>query len=322
MPAGIASAITVELHGPPGLRGLRLSRDLGRVAARVRPELVHAHWLPEFGWIAAREHLSPLICSAWGSDVLGAMGIVRRRSRRAIDAADLVLADSRPLADAVRALGRRDTPVEVVHWGVDATRFRPGDRAQARSALGWREAPTVLSTRALGPQYAPETLIAAFARVRDRVPDAQLVLKHPERNVPAPVAAAISSSGLADSVRVVGHVDETRLADVLRAADVAVSIPVSDSSPRSAWEAMACGVPLVVSDLPWARDELAPDGAAVLVPISTDAVADAIVTVLTDRDRAIALSAAGRALAERDMDPATHARRVDDLYRGVLAGTG
>ena len=319
MPDGLASASGVVLRGPAGLRGRWLSRDLRRIAERVQPQLVHAHWLPEFGWIAAREGLSPLVCSAWGSDVLGATGIVRSRSRRAIRASDLVLADSRPLADAVRALGGRDTPVEVVHWGVDLDRFRPGDASTARAALGWQDAPTILSTRALGPNYHPETLIAAFADVRRQVPDAQLVLKHPERELPDAVAAAIAGSGAADAIRVVGHVEESRLADLFRAADVAVSIPASDSSPRSAWEALACGVPLVVSDLPWARDELVADDAAALVAIDAGAVAGAITDILIDGERAAALRAAGRALAERTMDPTAHAARVDAVYRGLLA---
>ena len=54
-----------------------------------------------------------------------------------------------------------------------------------------------------------------------------------------------------------GNVPVERMPDVYRAADVVVSIPSSDSSPRSVWEALACGRPVVVSDLPWAREELA-----------------------------------------------------------------
>ena len=322
VPEGVASAVTFELHGPPGMRGLRLSRDIGRAARRVQPELVHAHWLPEFGWIAARERLAPLICSAWGSDVLGAGGLVRLRSRRAIAAADLVLADSRPLADAARALGRGDTRVEVAHWGVDLDRFRPGDGAAARAALGWPDVPTVLSTRALAPHYRPDVLIAAFACVRERVPNARLVLKHPERQAPPAVLEAIAGSGVGDAVSIIGHVDETSLPELFRAADVAVSIPYSDSSPRSAWEALACGVPLVVSDLPWARDELAACSAAILVPATADAVAAALTRVLTEPTVADALATAGRALAERDMDSAAQSARIDQLYRDVLRPGG
>src|SRR5512133_2691085 len=59
---------------PPPLRGLHMSRALGRIAHELDPDLVHAHYLPEYGWMAARENLRPLISSAWGSDVLAVRG--------------------------------------------------------------------------------------------------------------------------------------------------------------------------------------------------------------------------------------------------------
>ena len=113
----------------------------------------------------------------------------------------------------------------------------------------------------------------------------------------------IDRLGLAEAVIVLGNVPFEQLPDVYRAADVVVSIPSSDSSPRSVWEALACGRPVVVSDLPWARDELAPGGQALLVPLDADAVAEAILRVLDDGDLATSLGAAGRKLAVEELDP-------------------
>ena len=47
---------THRLHSgaPPPLRGLIMSRELGQVAGRIKPDLVHAHYLAEYGWMAAR----------------------------------------------------------------------------------------------------------------------------------------------------------------------------------------------------------------------------------------------------------------------------
>jgi glycosyltransferase involved in cell wall biosynthesis len=165
-------------------------------------------------------------------------------------------------------------------------------------------------------------LIAAVARLRKRVPDVQLVLKHPEPSVPTPVATAVARSGLGDAVRVIGHVSEDELAAMFRAADVAVSIPLSDSSPRSAWEALASGIPLVVSDLPWARDELAGADAAVLVAGTVEDVEAGIAHVLTDAAAAGSLALAGRRLAERLMDVNAQFARVDALYRKLGSNEG
>jgi glycosyltransferase involved in cell wall biosynthesis len=296
-----------------------MSRALGRVAREIDPDLVHAHYLSEYGWMAARENLRPLISSAWGSDVLAARGVNRRRSKLALDASALVFVDSAHLGQEVRTLARSDVQVEIVRWGLDLDMFAPGDQSAARDALGVSShGPLVVGMRGLGPVYNPGPLLEAFAQVRARRSDARLLLKHPKAVTPDPVTAAIERLGLSYAVTVIGNLSLERLPDVYRAADVVVSIASSDSSPRSVWEALACGRPVVVSDLPWARDELEPGGNALLVSLDAHDVADAISRVLDDPALAERLGAAGRALAFTELDPARSAARVDELYKSVL----
>jgi glycosyltransferase involved in cell wall biosynthesis len=301
--------------GPLLIRSLRMSRELGRVAADVQPDLVHAHWLPELGWMAARENLHPLVCSAWGSDVFGVKGLGRRRSKQALQESELVTADSAHLARATQELVDRNMPVEVVRWGLDLGRFAPGDAAAAREALGLRDGgPWVASVRGLEPIYNPDLLVEAFARLRMGAPDARLLLKHGARGVPGHLSAAIERLGLREAVIFLGVLPPERVADVYRAADVVVSIASSDSSPRSVWEALACGRPVVVSDLPWARDELEDGRHALFTPLDANAVADAVARAL-DSDQ---LGREGRSLAQQELDPALWTGRIDALYRSVV----
>jgi glycosyltransferase involved in cell wall biosynthesis len=306
-------------EGLPLVRSLRMSRALADVAAEVSPDLVHAHWLPELGWMAAREGLRPLICSAWGSDVFGIRGLARRRSKRALDGAALALADSLHLARVTRELADREIPVEVVRWGLDFERFAPGDLAAAREALGLEgDGPLVVSVRGFDPVYNPELQLEAFARILARRPEARLLLKNPKVSVPSEVEATVKRLGLGEAVVLLGNLPPERMPDVYRAADVVVSIPSSDSSPRSVWEALACGRPVVVSDLPWARDELAPDREALFVPLEADSIAEAIERVLEDVVFAQQLGADARALALAELDPAICRTRIDALYRRVV----
>ncbi len=110
-----------------------------------------------------------------------------------------------------------------------------------------------------------------------------------------------------------GHVPYETMADYYRAADVCVSIASSDSSPRSAWESLACGCPLVVSDLPWVHELIDPDRHALVVPSEAPAVAGAIERVLTNGALARRLQADGRALVEEN--------RNRDVEMGRLALT-
>jgi L-malate glycosyltransferase len=318
-PAGIEGANVYELpgDGPLLIRSLRMSRALAGVARRVQPDLVHAHWLPEFGWMAAREGLHPLICSAWGSDVFGSRGIGRRRSKRALDGSALVTADSMHLARATRELAGRNVPIEVVRWGLDLQRFAPGCTSAARDALGLEiDGTVVASVRGFKPIYNVDLQLQAFARFLRNRPDARLLLKSPNDSVPSAITKTIEQLGINGAVTIVGDLSPERMPDVYRAADVVISVPSSDSSPRSVWEALACGRPVVVSDLPWARDELEDGRHALLTPLEADAIADAIERALGDER----LGREGRALAQAELDQAGCSRGIDRLYRSVVRG--
>ena len=307
--------------GPPLVRSLRMSRALAGIAEAVEPDLVHAHWLPEFGWMAAREGLTPLVSSAWGSDVFGVHGIGRSRSKRALEGSNLVLADSMALARATRDLAGREVPVEVVRWGLDLQEFAPGNSLEARSRLGiTHRGPLVASVRGFDPVYNPELLVKAFASVRSRA-DAHLLFKFPLESAPTEakqVEAVINELGISEAVTMLGNLPFERLPDVYRAADVIVSIPSTDSSPRSVWEALACGRPVVVSDLPWAREEVAPDREAVFTRLDRESIAAAIERVLEDPALAERLSEGGRALAVSSLDQKASLARIDALYHSLM----
>jgi glycosyltransferase involved in cell wall biosynthesis len=315
LPAAARNIHVLPDNGVPLLRSLAMAQSLAAVAAEVRPDLVHAHWLPEAGWMAARERLRPLICSAWGSDVLGVRGIGRRRSRLALEAAQLVFADSAELARAARELGGGRAPVEVVRWGLDLQRFAPRDRAAARRALNLTaDGPLVVSPRGVKNVYNPVLVLEAFARVRARRPDIRLLLKTPSGAVPVEVSKAIERLGLEETVTIMGTIELDQLPAVYAAADVVVSIPSSDSSPRSVWEALACGRPVVVSDLPWARDELVDGRHALFTTLDAASIADAIERALDDDG----IGQHGRELAEAMLDPKACTDRIDALYQSVV----
>ena len=318
-PVGLAGYEEFRLGAVPLWRSLRLGRELRRVVDDVRPALVHAHWLPEYGWLAAGAGIHPLVSSAWGSDVLGAGWLGRRRSARAMAGSDLVLADSAALAEAARALSPHGAPVEVFHPGVDLERFSPGDRGVARRALGWpAEAPIVLSVRALGPVYNQDFIVRAVGRARKAFPGVRLVLRHSGGALPQPLARALDEAGLADAVLLIGPVDAATLPSLYRAADVVVSVPSSDSSPASAWEALACARPLVVSDLPWARAELRHRENACLVELQECALTEVVTCLLGDRTLAAQIAAGGRTLAETRMDSRVKAQELDQWYRRLV----
>jgi L-malate glycosyltransferase len=283
-------------------------RWIRRLDRELRPGVVHAHWLCGYAALAAVAGASPLVAMAWGSDVLRANRVRTLANRIALRRARVAMADSSALLERLVELGARREATVLVNWGVDLHTFAPpnGTRPAVRRRLGLGLGPVILSPRSLTPIYNAETIIAAFARVAEARPGAQLVMKH--MGVEAPPAAA-------PGVRFVGHVPYERMASYYQAADVCVSIPSSDSSPRSVWEAMACGCPVIVSDLPWVRELITPGREALVVPIDAGALAVAIERVLGDPEHAAALGRGGRRLVEAHRDRRAEMDRLAAVYR-------
>jgi glycosyltransferase involved in cell wall biosynthesis len=318
-PSALPAAGVPVRAAPPALRrdpsgALAHVRWIRRLRRELRPDAVHAHWLCGYAAFAAIAGASPLVAMAWGSDVLRASRLQRVGNRIAVRGARVAMADSQVLLDRLVALGAAREATVLINWGVDLAAFAPvnGARATVREALGLGPGPVILSPRSLTPVYNPETIVAAFRLVTTVRPDVQLVLKHmgatdPDLGLPA-----------GERISVVGHVPHDRMAWYYQAADVCVSIPSSDSSPRSVWEAMACGCPVIVSDLAWVRELIAPERDALVVPIAAHAVAGAICRVLSEPRLAAGLRAHGRALAEAHRDRTAEMDRLAGVYHSLM----
>jgi glycosyltransferase involved in cell wall biosynthesis len=129
-----------------------------RAVRELAPDIVHAHYLTSYGYLAARCDRHPLVMTAWGSDLLVTphtrpwmrwlTGWILRR-------ADLLTGDSASLVEAARQYQPR-APVHEIHWGVDRTRFTPAPWEH-------KDGLHIVSLRAWEPNYQIATLIDAFA---------------------------------------------------------------------------------------------------------------------------------------------------------------
>jgi glycosyltransferase involved in cell wall biosynthesis len=317
LPSSVLPRAGIAVHAAPAARRGSVPgaaahvRWIRRLLGELRPDVVHGHWLPGFAFFAAVAGARPLVAMAWGSDVLAARRLQTLANRVALKRATLAMADSQALMDRLVELGagRR----LLVNWGVDLDRFRPAgadERAALRRDLGLSDGPVVLSPRSLMPVYNPRTIVDAWAEVAAERGDVQLVLKHM-----GVVREALGDLPHPERVHVVGHVDYERMAAYYRVADVCVSIASSDSAPRSVFEAMACGAPCVLSDLPWVHEQIGDGREALIVPIERAAVSTAIRRLLDDPD---GIAGRARALVEREHDSAVQMDRLAAAYRSLL----
>jgi glycosyltransferase involved in cell wall biosynthesis len=319
----------------PGLRGVIMlmarRHALRALLNQIQPDILHAHSVADPGWFAALSNFHPFVLTAWGSDVLlglrQAPRLNRWLTRYALRHADLLTADARSVLDAARPHLRSGTRVELIRFGVDTRIFSPGvDRTwQARLALG--TGPVLLSIRQCHPLYNIDVIIRAFARVREEIPNSRLLVKLVSQDADDPYLAEIRALAgqlaLGDTVAYVPQVSYAEIPDLYRAADVVLSVPSSDALPVSVLEAMACGTPVIASDLPALR-ELVGDGADLsLVPArDVEALSHTILALQTDPARRAQVAEQNLATVRRTCNFAVEMARMDEFYRSLARGAG
>lgn len=190
--------------------------------------------------------------------------------------ADGLLAVSAALKRDMAALGMPDDRIRVHYTGVDLDRFRPGDRAALKTELGVT-GPLIASVGALIARKGQAVLIDALPLL----PEATLILAGdgPDRGA---LAAQAAQLGVADRVRMLGSTPHEALPQLLAAADV-MALPSASEGLANAWvEALACGTPIVITDIGGARELLDRAEAGRIVARDAHAFADTIRAIIAD----------------------------------------
>jgi glycosyltransferase involved in cell wall biosynthesis len=305
--------------------------QMRKLVRQLRPDVVHAHnaWGP--GWYGASVGVHPFVIHAYGGDLLPEQYAGRPAVERAVTgwscrSADRIVVTGRHMIDAAGLLGVPPERLMLLPRGVDLERYRPGlDTTALRQRLAIGDgAPVVFSPRYQVNEalYNLDTVIEAFVAIRKRFPAAVCVqLFEPERESGrARLEALAAERGIADAYRLVPAVDNTTMPLFYNLADVVVSVPSSDGFPVTILEASACGAALVVSELPYCAEWFQGGDNGVVVPVrDARRLADAVNTLLADRDRRGLMGAAARRLVAARADYRGCMNELETVYRTLVA---
>jgi L-malate glycosyltransferase len=267
----------VQVHVLPsfglGKAGYLLATPvLKRLAARLKPEVVHAQYVTSYGFVAAAAGLKPLVLTAWGSDVLVSpqqSSIARWLTRYALSRAQQITTVAEHMNASVIALGAPASKVIAAPFGVDTSLFMLPDTPRAPSPPL-----RIISTRNFAPMYSVHSVVEAARLVHSHGVCLMLDLvgAGPLR---AALETQVHEAGLVDQVRFHGHVDHPRLVKLLGAAHVFITSALSDGNNVSLNEAMACGCFPIATNIP-ANQQWIEDGKNGLLYKAADAQALAV----------------------------------------------
>jgi glycosyltransferase involved in cell wall biosynthesis len=250
-------------------------------------DLIHAHAICPDGFAAAR--IGPqigalVVCTIHGADINvypHRTRLTRLVTRRAISSVDAVVTVSAALKDRTLALETAKREIQVIPNGVDLRTFDPVDRGQARAELGLpQDGKIIVYASRLDETKGLSYLLAALNKVLSRNSQCLLVLvgdgpylQHLEQEA--------TQLGLQDDVIFAGPRPHTEIVRWMSACDLVVQPSLSEGSPLSVYEALACGRPMIASRVGGIPELIVSDDYGLLVPAADpEALAEALLSGL------------------------------------------
>jgi glycosyltransferase involved in cell wall biosynthesis len=268
----------------------RLKREFGF-------EVIDAHFAYPDGYAASllgRWFKVPVTITLRGTEVPHARHPgKRRRMLRALASAARVFSVAEALKRHLVSLGAEAGKIEVVGNGVDTEIFRPEDKQQARARLGIPAGAKVLiSVGGLVERKGFHRVIDVLPRLCREFSELVYLIvggPSPEGDMREALADQVERLGLGGHVRFLGVVAPAELRWPLSAADVFVLATRNEGWANVFLEAMACGLPVITTDVGGNREVVAQDHLGEIVPFGDGAALEAALrrglTRPWDRDR-------------------------------------
>lgn len=321
------NGIDLEPYTYPGIPGLSRATN-GMVGAHAltprlrafRPDLVLAYWVYPDGYAALRASRRlgvPCIVGARGSDIHVRSGINAHLTRKVLAGADQVLTVSEAMrAAAIDTFGAHASKVRTIVNGIDTTVFHPRDRGAMRAQLGVDlDARLVVYVGRFVESKGLVELLQAFAAIAGRDPRARLALVG-DGVMRGQLPELLRAHGIESRVTLPGGMEPTGVAKWIGASDVLTLPSWSEGYPNVVVEAIACGCPVVVSDVGGAGEIVRADNGLLVPPRDPVALERGLEAALAaDWDRTAMAASMRRGWHDVALDTL-------DACRQVLANSG
>jgi L-malate glycosyltransferase len=280
--------------------------QLRSVLEEFQPALVHAGPIQSAGYLVALSDFHPTLLMSWGSDLLADADRNpewKQATEFALQKADAFFCDCDTVlkkANSFRPFP--DSKVVRFPWGIRQGVFSPEGPPPSHDKFNPTAGTTTfIYTRSYEPVYGTDTLLEGFRRARAADLSLRLLLVGNGSQSEC-IRSFVQMHGLSEAVLQIGPQPEEDLPMWFRAADAYISCATSDGTSISLLEAMATGLPVVVSDIPSNREWIAePKNGWLAAAGSADAVAEKMLRVakLTPQERGVMSESNQHVVAER-----------------------
>lgn len=246
-------------------------------------------------------------------------GIMRRLERLSAPMDSLILAVSEPVRDyVVFKEGCRSERVEVLHNAIDTRLFKM--RRSSDAATGNPKTPVIGAVGRLHPQKGYDTLLEGALRVLREMPSSRFKIVG-EGELLKPLQRRAEQLGISEAVGFMGQRPPAEIPDILAGFDVFVQTSNWEAFGIAIVEAMACGLPVVATNVEGVVDIIDDGVDGLLIPPKDPrALADRILRLLCDPELRRRIGAAARRKVEANFDIREMTARMARIYQELLNG--
>ena len=291
-----------------------------KLMKRIDPDVAHAHYITHYGFLGAFSGFHPLVMTAWGTDVL----IESKESfwkgfqvKYALKRTDFVTCDGENTSDRLIELGVPEENISRIYFGIDTKKANPDkrDKSVFREHMRDNETKVVINIRGFNPVYDPDAFIDAVPAVVKDFPDTVFLMAR-EDPQKTQMEQRVRSMGLENHVKFIGNVPADRIPAFLASSDIYVSVSLSDSGiSASTAEAMACGVPVISTDVGDARIWIENGKNGFLIPRGdSKALAEKIRYLLADENARLAIGREARRTIVERQDYHKEMAKMEKIY--------
>jgi L-malate glycosyltransferase len=279
--------------------GPRLLIDLRRVIQSVQPDLIQAGPIQRSAFLTALSGFKPLVSMSWGYDLLYDVHrsfLWRWATTYTLKHSAAMIGDCMTIHNLAASYGMAEDRIVTFPWGVDIEHFTPGEEKPDKDTF------TLISTRGWEPIYGSDIVARAFAVAASQRPELRLIMLG-HGSLASDIYKSFNNAGIADQVSFPGQVKQVDLPRFYRMADLYISASHSDGTSISLLEAMACGRPALVSDIPGNREWITPGiNGWLFAKGMASSLEEAILSACKERKQLSEMGNAARRLAEQRAD--------------------
>jgi len=310
----------------PKFQLLELIIKAKNVIREVTPDIIHVHNGVNPAWLARFSGFHPYIIQCFGGDLFEERnGYYRWMIRSSLQKADQLIVTGKHMVDTLeRVFNVNRLKVEVLPRGLDLTIFKPYDNKEAfRKKYKLKSGPIIFSPRyLLDAVYNIDVILKSVLLVRNVFPEIQYIqlLKQPEdRKVYDYYIDLIERLGIKENFVFMPVVENSDMPQFYNAADLCISIPNYDGFPVSVLEGSACGIPFIVSDVPYTREWFENGKNGIVLPeISPGVLADATIELLKDEARRKQMAVINREKVQKGFDYHHCMAKLEQIYLRLI----